>query len=133
MHVQQMIKAHPTVRGAVDAAIVRCIETCYDCAQTCVACADACLAEDTVRELRLTIRLNLDCADLCVAAGAAATRQTASNQAIVRGALQLCADACRTCAEECRRHAAHMEHCRICAEVCDDCAQACEVAIPAVR
>ena len=69
MHVQSIISTHPNFRVNVKERLLRCIEACFDCGQSCVACADACLAEDMVTDLRQCIRLNLDCADVCFAAG----------------------------------------------------------------
>jgi hypothetical protein len=68
-------------------------------------CANACLAEDMVQQLRQCIRLNLDCADVCVATGALASRRTGSNEPILRQMLQTCAAACQVCGEECQHHA----------------------------
>ena len=75
MHAQQMIAAHPHVRGEVNAALARCIEACFDCAQVCVSCADACLGEANVAFLVQCIRLNMDCADVCLTSGLIATRE----------------------------------------------------------
>jgi len=128
MHVQEMIAAHPQVRGNVNEALLRCIEACYDCAQTCTSCADACLAEEMVAELRQCIRFNLDCADICAAAGSIASRRTGSNEQLIGEILSACAKACRLCGEECASHAAMHEHCRICADACRRCEAACNEA-----
>lgn len=128
MQVQEMIRAHPHVQGSTNDALIRCIEECYACAQACAACADACLGEQKVEQLAQCIRLNLDCADLCAAAGAVATRRTGSNEEIIRLTLQVCEAACRVCGEECERHAGEHEHCRVCAESCRRCEQACQEA-----
>ena len=124
MHVQQMIRTHPEIRGRVDEALIGCIEACFDCAQACTACADACLAEAMVKDLIQCIRLNLDCADVCLAAGTVGSRRTGTNERILKAQIETCAEACRLCAEECERHT-QMEHCRICAEACRRCEQAC--------
>lgn len=129
MHAQQMIETHPHVKGQTNHALIRCIEECYDCAQACTSCADACLGEEKVAELRQCIRLNLDCADLCNTTGKVATRRTGSNEAVIRLALEACAEACRLCGEECSRHAGHMKHCQVCAEACERCAAACHEAL----
>jgi hypothetical protein len=128
MHAQEMIETHPHMRGQVSDALVRCVEECYSCAQTCTSCADACLGEDNVAALTQCIRLNLDCADVCNITGRIATRQTGSDQEMIRRMLDACAAACRLCAEECERHAAMHAHCRICAESCRSCMSACEQA-----
>jgi len=133
MHVQEMINAHPDVQGDVTNRLLRCIEECYNCAQTCTACADACLAEPSVDMLRLCIRLNLDCADICAATGKVASRFTGRNAEVMRAMIQACEQACRVCGEECRKHASEHEHCRICAGACMSCADACREAVAEVH
>lgn len=128
MHVQQMISTHPQMRGAVNDALIRCIEECYDCSQTCTSCADACLGEEAVQQMTQCIRTCLDCADVCLTTGALSTRRTGSNEALIVRMLEACEDACRLCAEECERHARDMEHCRICGEACRRCERACAAA-----
>jgi hypothetical protein len=126
MQAQEMIAAHPDVRGNTEDDLIRCIEQCYSCAQVCTSCADACLAEDNIHSLTQCIRLDLDCADICNITGRVATRRTGSDEEIVRRMLDVCALACRLCGEECQRHASHHEHCRICADACRRCMQACQ-------
>ena len=133
MHAREMISHHPDVKGNMSEALVRCIEECYACAQSCTACADACLAEDMVGQLRQCIRLNLDCADVCAATGALASRRTGSDVPILRQMIEVCTAACQACGEECRRHAGQHEHCRVCAEACRRCEQACREAMGDVR
>jgi len=132
MHVHQMISTHPQARGNATDILIACIEECFDCAQTCTSCADACLAEPAVAELTETIRLNLDCADICAAAGALASRRTGSNELVTRMIIETCVSACRVCAEDCERHAAHMQHCAICAEVCRRCEAICRRAAQSI-
>jgi hypothetical protein len=79
-----------------------------------------------VAQLRQCIRLNLDCADVCEATGRLASRQTGTNETVLRAMLKTCEEACARCAEECARHANHMEHCAICAETCRRCEAACK-------
>jgi hypothetical protein len=128
MNSQQMISTHPEVKGNYSQPLVQCIDDCFACAQTCIACADACLAEPMVEQLRQCIRLNLDCADICNAAGALATRRTGSNEDVLRQMLELCQLACAHCAGECEQHADQHEHCRICAQQCRDCEESCRLA-----
>jgi hypothetical protein len=128
MQALQMISTHPDVRGGVNDALIRALEAAYACAQTCTACADACLAEADVARLRQCIRFNLDCADVCSATGALASRRTGSNESLLKRMLETCAEACGLCGEECARHGQHMEHCRICADECRRCEAACREA-----
>lgn len=133
MQVREMIATHPHVQGNIADAVLKCIEECYACAQTCTACADACLGEETASDLRQCIRLNLDCADICIATGAMATRRSGSNIDVLRAVIQTCAEACQTCAAECDRHAEKHAHCRVCAETCHSCELACREALGQVN
>ena len=128
MHVQEMIDRHPRLRGGGDDALARAVEACFACAQACVACADACLGEEAVADLAECIRLNLDCADVCLTAGKTSTRRTGSNEMVVGAMLDACAVACARCAEECARHGDRHDHCRLCAEACRICEAACRQA-----
>jgi hypothetical protein len=128
MHVQEMLRTHPHVRGSINDALLHCIEQCFDCAQACIVCADACLGENKIELLKQCIRLNQDCADLCDAAGKLASRRTGSNEAVLRRTLELCAEVCGICGDECARHADKHEHCRVCADVCRSCQTACREA-----
>ncbi|MFC0210069.1 four-helix bundle copper-binding protein [Chelativorans intermedius] len=93
MRVREMISTHPDVQGSTADKLLKSIEKCDSCAQTCTACAEACLAESTVDQLRQCIRLNLDCADICMATGAMASRRTGSNVEVLRAAIQACSEA----------------------------------------
>ena len=124
--IREMIRTNPSATSLNEAVLSECIHACFGCAQVCSACADACLGEKAVADLVQCIRLNLDCADICVATGRILSRQTAFPAEMVRAALQACAEACRLCGDECEQHAAHgMEHCRVCAESCRRCERAC--------
>ncbi|MFN3389835.1 MAG: four-helix bundle copper-binding protein [Allosphingosinicella sp.] len=126
MQVQQMIAAHPDVQGNTNEALLRCIAECYSCAQ-------ACIAEEGVEKMRQCIRLDLDCADICAAAGAIASRRTGSNEQTIVAVLDACETACRLCAEECERHAGAHDHCRLCAEACRRCERACREAVVSIE
>src|SRR3546814_1324919 len=95
-------------------------------------CSSVLVAGEMVDRVRECIRLNLDCADICVASGTRATRRTGTNEQVIVATLEACAEACRVCAEECERHASKHEHCRICAESCRRCEQACREAIQSI-
>ena len=118
----------------VDADVLaRCIDECYLCAETCTLCADDCLSEDDVASLVKCIRLNLDCAAVCTAAGGVTARQTEYDAHVTRSILEACAQACKSCGDECERHADHHEHCRICADSCRRCEQACRDLLNAMK
>lgn len=128
----QMIETHPA-QAPVDAdKLAKAIDSCLECAQTCTACADACLGEDNPGQLAYCIRTDLDCADLCEAAGRVMSRQTSVEPAMVRAAVEACARAAKLCGDECDNHASHHEHCRVCAEACRRCEQACNEVLSAL-
>jgi hypothetical protein len=79
------------------------------------------------------IRLCLDCADVCDAAGRIVTRQTEPDLDVMRAMIEACAPACRACGDECERHADHHGHCRICAAVCRRCEQSCNDLLVTIR
>lgn len=69
MQVREMLSSHPNVHDRSMDALLHCIDQCFSCAQVCTSCADACLAEPNVQGLVQCIRLDLDCSDMCRAAG----------------------------------------------------------------
>ena len=87
-----------------------------------------------VQQLRQCIRLNLDCADVCLATGRIMSRQTAFDATVARAALQACVQTCRVCGDECEVHARHgMAHCQTCMEACRRCEQACNAVLASLR
>jgi hypothetical protein len=133
-HAREMLDTHPGTALMDADALIECIEACFDCAQTCTSCADACLGEGMVEHMRRCVTMCLNCSDVCATTGRVVTRQTEAEPAMVRAALQACAEACRLCGEECEHHATEMdmEHCRVCAEACRRCEEACNRALSAV-
>jgi len=131
-YAKPMLDAYPRKFNLDADVLARCIEACYECAQACTACADDCLSEESVAELVKCIRLNQDCADICLAAGRIANRQTEYDANVTRGIVEACAAVCRACGDECERHAEHHEHCRICAEACRRCEDACRALLSAM-
>ena len=119
MQIQPMISTHPDVRGSVNDNLVRAIEAAYGCAA---------VSEEMVKDLTQCIRLNLDCADVCLATAGLAARRTGSNEVLIKRMLETCAEACADCAVECEKHADMHEHCRICAEECRRCETLCREA-----
>lgn len=124
--VAAMVDSHPASTATPGAAqMIACIEACGECAQACTICADACLSEEAVADLRVCIRTDLDCADICRATAAVLSRRSGDDPATMRALLETCALICERCGQECEQHAGHHEHCRICAEACRRCARAC--------
>ena len=107
-HAQELLATHPRSSTVDAAALVACIEACFDCAQSCVAC------------------------DVCAATGRVFSRVTEFDPQPARAVVAACAEACKSCAEECERHAHHHEHCRICAELCRRCEKACRDVLSAL-
>lgn len=129
MQIEHVISLHPEAKDLDLHAVILCIEECLSCAQACTSCADACVSEASVDHLRQTIRVNLDCANICRMTSDLCSRRTGSNDDILRRALELCAAACEVCHEECARHGDEHKHCRVCAESCRTCADACRDAL----
>ncbi len=114
------------------AALGRGIEAIWYAAHAATACADACLAERAVDRLRLCIRLDLDCADVCTATARMLTRQLEPDLAVLRQAVELCLEACRSAADECERHAVLNDACRLCMEACRTAEAACDALLDAI-
>lgn len=123
----RMLETHP--RGPLDGPLSDAIDALYACAQACTACADACLGEEMLANLRRCITLDLTCADICLATGAALSRQTEADGVPLRHLLEACIEVCRVCAEECDRHADMHEHCQVCAGACRACEEKCRAVL----
>jgi len=131
--VRAMFRSHPEKPAHAD-AMSRSIDACFNCVETCTACADACLSERNIEHLVACIRLNLDCAALCSAAGSILSRANkAGHRQILEALLANCIAFCRACASECARHAESHRHCQVCAEACTACAEACNDMLNAMR
>lgn len=124
-NVDIMIKAHPMGSSFNINELSDCITECFSCGQTCQSCADACLAEDNVKDLIKCIRLNLDCADVCITTGSMLSRLTSFSDELLRDQLKACETACEVCGSECGNHQ-HHEHCSICADSCRRCKEICQ-------
>ena len=131
---KKMLDSYPRDFNVDQQVLVRFIEAAYDCAQACTQCADDCLSEQGQQQhLAKCIRLNLDCADICAAAGRVVSRQTEYDANVTRAIVEACAQACRSCGDECEQHGEHgMKHCEICAEQCRRCEQACKELLSAI-
>ncbi|MEW6421212.1 MAG: four-helix bundle copper-binding protein [Deinococcota bacterium] len=129
-NTQVMLHTHPDPAIGLDLnALAECIDACFECEQVCTACADACLGErEHLTHLIHCIRLNLDCADVCGAAGRVLSRLTQPDRNVLRAQLQACVAACKACGDECEQHGRgmNMQHCAACAQSCRRCEQACQ-------
>lgn len=124
--VRQIFDAHPAPASDAGDEAFALVQAAAECASTCTTCADACLEEDDPASLRICIRNNQDCADICATTARLISRPGEQDPGVLRAQLDACITACRACAEECESHADGMESCRVCAESCRACAQACE-------
>ena len=102
------------------------IDVLAKCAAECNHCATACLSEKDVKMLERCIKLDLDCAEICLLAISFIARGSEHAQHI----LNECAEICEACAKECMKHS-HMDHCRKCAEICKRCAELCHTGVAA--
>ncbi|WP_242919293.1 four-helix bundle copper-binding protein [Pontibacter liquoris] len=90
------------------------------CMTACETCATLCLQEDDVKMMVPCIRLDRDCADICVLTAQFVARDSAHAVHVMKE----CIEICRKCAAECRKH--DMDHCQKCADACEECADACQ-------
>ncbi|QJD96590.1 four-helix bundle copper-binding protein [Mucilaginibacter robiniae] len=95
------------------------IQTLWNCALACEHCATACLQEADVTPMAGCIKLDRDCADMCLQAARLLQRESD----IALQYLLLCEEICRMCGDECGKH--EHDHCQQCAEACRTCAEAC--------
>lgn len=121
---KEMLQTHPNSGLIHKEMFAACIRECFDCAQACTGCADACLSERDSQQLVSCIRINLNCADVCIATGRVLARPTEPEWGLLYNQLQACIVACQACAVECERHS-HHPHCQLCAQACRRCEQAC--------
>ena len=101
------------------------MEALAKCAAECNHCATACLNEPDVEMLTRCIKLDMDCAEICLLAAAYVSRGSEYAQQI----LEICTEICEACASECEKHSHHMDHCKKCAEECRACAELCRKGI----
>ena len=95
-----------------------------ECAAACNHCFSACLSEKDVTMLAACIKLDRDCADICLTVSSFLSRSSEHGKHL----LKECIEICEKCAAECEKHASmSMEHCKQCAEACRKCAEACKV------
>ena len=101
-----------------------CIDACSACVKTSTACADACLAEKHMERLITCIRLNQDCAAVCIATGSIMSRANkVGHRQLLEAQFTTCIAFCRACAAECAAPCADMhKHCEVCAKACTHCA-----------
>ncbi len=129
--VSQMVKMNPQAPTVPAVPLIQCIETCILASQACSSCADACLGEDDPKALVRCVRLNLDCADVCISTSRMLSRHQHADPTLLAQQVALCAVATALCAAECERHASEHEHCRVCAEMCRNCERLCRKLIEA--
>lgn len=90
-----------------------------ECAAACEMCADACLDEQDVKKMVKCIRLDRDCAKICMVTASFIASRSEHAQHIIKE----CEELCRKCGEECAKH--DMDHCQQCADACRECEEAC--------
>ncbi|WP_336296901.1 four-helix bundle copper-binding protein [Clostridium aestuarii] len=98
----------------------KCIDICLECAQVCEFCATSCLNEPDPKTMARCIKLDRDCADICVLSAQFMARDSEFSKVIC----SLCANICRTCGQECANFT--QEHCKKCEDICNRCAVECE-------
>lgn len=97
-----------------------CIDACADCIVACKDAATVNLKEDDIEMMSRTIKLDHDCAAVCILA----MQLMASNSELMSQICKLCLEVCNICAEACEEYD-YMVQCKICAEACRKCAIEC--------
>lgn len=133
MSTTEILRAYPQEVATDVELVAKVIDALKDCETACIACADACLAEETIGDMRLCIRTDLDCADSCATLARILTRRLGYPGAVIRAHLQATIIACSTCADECAEHEAHHDHCRMCADACRRAEAACRELLTATE
>ena len=100
----------------------QCAKACADCLQECDSCYHHCagLVTEGHKDHAKTMKLCVDCGEICSAAAKLAARQSVL-AAILCGA---CAKACDECNAACEKFPDD-KHMAKCAKACRDCAAAC--------
>jgi hypothetical protein len=132
-YARALLRSYPKPLAVQDEVLAAAIDALSDCAQACAADADLNLAEPNLAEMVKCVRLCLDCADVCTATLAVASRQGDLDSNVAKPLLQSCVAICRSCGDECELHAKMHVHCRVCAEACRRCEQACLEVLAALK
>jgi len=100
----------------------KCAKACAGCSLACESCFSHCakLVGAGKKEHIPTMRLCLDCGELC----ATGARLSARHGALAATACEACAKGCDACAAECEKAPAD-DHMTACAKTCRACAVAC--------
>lgn len=97
-----------------------CIDACADCIVACKDASTEDLKEDDIEMMSRSIKLDHDCAAVCILA----MQSMASDSEFVKQICTLCVEICTTCAVEADKYD-YMEHCKVCADACRKCAIEC--------
>ena len=92
MSIRKMIALHPASKDHNNQALADAVHHLMYCSKMCLSCADACMAEP--HDMRQSVRLSLDCSDICEATARLGLRRTGDDQPILRELLELCARMC---------------------------------------
>jgi hypothetical protein len=117
---------HDHSSGVLDPqAFAMCIDAAFKAAQACMACSDICLAVEDTRLLIKCVRLNGDCADLCVATAWMLSREPHPDRDTMQKQIESCTRVCQETAAECERLATIYPHAKVCAAACKRCVASC--------
>ena len=132
-YARQLLDSHPRTFNLDAGLLAATIDALSDCTQACIADVDADLSEQDLAEMVKSIRLCLNCGDICTATVGVTSRPAEYDADVTRPLLEACVAICRSCGDECERHARHHKHCRVCAEACRRCEQACRELLAAMK
>jgi hypothetical protein len=106
-----------------DEHFATCAKACAACTLACESCFNHCaaLVGEGKKDHAKTMRLCLDCAEVC----AASAKLVSRHGPLMVTACEACAKACETCAAACDKFGSD-KHMAACAKACRDCAKACK-------
>jgi hypothetical protein len=100
------------------------INILLECARACEHCSSKCLEEKEIIHLIHCIKLNRECADICLLTSRLLERDSQFTNDIV----DVCIKVATICAEECEKFVQY-EQCKTCSEACRRVEKACMVAV----
>ncbi|HEY5710643.1 MAG TPA: four-helix bundle copper-binding protein [Allosphingosinicella sp.] len=115
----------PPGDGAPESALTKAVRSAVTCAVQCTSCADAGVEE--VMSLPQHLRDGPEVGSVCEALAWLATRQSGTNEAVIKGMLEACATACERRVQFCAGF--EHPHCSQSVQSAEDCARDCRVAL----
>src|SRR4029078_7150837 len=89
-YARQMLDSYPRTVNVDASVLAAAIDAISDCAQACISDTVAHLSEQTLAEMVTSIRLCLDCTDICTATSGVISRLAEYDPSVARPLLEAC-------------------------------------------